>query len=859
LNSSSAFLTDKRSLQNQQSFSVVVDLGLAEGRGPSRTGSNNVFKVQINQVAGVVKFDDLADILSGQSNSGQPGESPAPWQQAITVLDHLIHQGPRQDHLVIKNSFFKRDQRAEDIGGGVKVLRGVFASIKVALRKIEEGRHLRDLVINTDATTCCFWPTGSLLSVIQQVLGYQNANAFIQDFRRDAKGNENNWANTRLGQSLQRLKRLRVYHNHRPLKSGEKPKQYSILGFKALPPLAMKFTIEDKGPEKNDPRLPPGEVTIAEYFRVKYGKGKQSFQIFPCVEMAGRGGIVPIEVCEVVPDQKYTYKLDGRQTSNILRLAAVPPTQRRQAIQNGFSGLKWNPQTDKWLRSFGVQVRDQMTPVQARLLDTPDILFGRGKVSGAKAKDGKWRLQGIQFLQNNKRRPIKSWACCALNDGRGSCVQLPSLKNFAKKLMTKYIEHGGLFVGNPAPVFSILDTRDLGSKIRLCMDKEIKPKIGQPDLLVFVVPDKSSDNYNQIKKICDCLFGVASQVCLASHVDKCQDEYVSNVCMKINSKLGGATSRIQPHRILQQAPFYKPSERVLIVGADVTHGAPGSHAPSVACLVMSQDPHFTRYSGMVEVNGQRQDIIHTFQMEKMFNTQLHDWMVNNEGKAPGRVLYFRDGVSREQCKLVIEEEVRDMKNCLIKLMEHDKDGVARAKAIKFTAIVCTKRHHARIFPEEGFGDRNKNSVPGTLVETGVNDGVSLDWILNSHVAIKGTARPMHYQVILDESNYDMEQLQQFIYEHAFQYARSTTPVSQFPAIYYAHLCSRRGSCHEDKALTTSSQKMIDQLQLEGMTVDQAVKAVNAQKAREAAMKLKSPMDVMMLPVWGSFATTMWYI
>jgi len=206
---------------------------------------------------------------------------------------------------------------------------------------------------------------------------------------------------------------------------------------------------------------------------------------------------------------------------------------------------------------------------------------------------------------------------------------------------------------------------------------------------------------------------------------------------------------------------------------------------------------------------------------------------------------------------VIEEEVRDMKNVFIKLMEDQKDGVARAKAIKFTAIVCTKRHHVRIFPKNG--DKNGNSIPGTLVETGVTDGVALDWYLNSHVALKGTARPMHYMVIVDESDFNMEQLQQFIFEHSFQYARSTTPVSQHPAIYYAHLCSRRGACHEEKALTTSSQKMIDQLQLEGMTVNQAVEAVQGQKRREAAKKAKEGAETMMLPVWGELAHSMWYI
>ena len=69
---------------------------------------------------------------------------------------------------------------------------------------------------------------------------------------------------------------------------------------------------------------------------------------------------------------------------------------------------------------------------------------------------------------------------------------------------------------------------------------------------------------------------------------------------------------------------------------------------------------------------------------------------------------------------------------------------------------------------------------------------------------------MHYYILIDENNYQLEELQQFTFKNSFQYIQSTTPVSQFPAIYYAHLASKRGLCHEDKALTTSSKRTIDE-------------------------------------------------
>lgn len=69
--------------------------------------------------------------------------------------------------------------------------------------------------------------------------------------------------------------------------------------------------------------------------------------------------------------------------------------------------------------------------------------------------------------------------------------------------------------------------------------------------------------------------------------------------------------------------------------------------------------------------------------------------------------------------------------------------------------------------------------------------------LCSHSAIQGTARPVHYHVILDEANVPTNKFQAMIYQHCYQYMRSTTPVSLYPAVYYAHLASNRARAHED--------------------------------------------------------------
>lgn len=96
----------------------------------------------------------------------------------------------------------------------------------------------------------------------------------------------------------------------------------------------------------------------------------------------------------------------------------------------------------------------------------------------------------------------------------------------------------------------------------------------------------------------------------------------------------------------------------------------------------------------------------------------------------------------------------------------------------FTVIVASKRHHIRFFPKPGFGaDKNGNPVPGTLVEQDITHPKEFDFYLNSHSAIQGTARPTHYHVLANESPCTATEIQNMIYEHCYQYMRSTTPVS----------------------------------------------------------------------------------
>ena len=54
-----------------------------------------------------------------------------------------------------------------------------------------------------------------------------------------------------------------------------------------------------------------------------------------------------------------------------------------------------------------------------------------------------------------------------------------------------------------------------------------------------------------------------------AHVAKCQGQYISNVCMKFNAKLGGTTCRaVGPTSAGPLGQFKVPT---MVIGADVSH------------------------------------------------------------------------------------------------------------------------------------------------------------------------------------------------------------------------------------------------------------------------------------------------
>lgn len=157
-----------------------------------------------------------------------------------------------------------------------------------------------------------------------------------------------------------------------------------------------------------------------------------------------------------------------------------------------------------------------------------------------------------------------------------------------------------------------------------------------------------------------------------AHVAKAQPQYCSNVCMKLNAKLGGTTCKVFD----KTAPlnwsssfFSKPGDSAgrptMIIGADVSHPSPGSPQASMAALTMSFDRFACRYAAAVQTNGHRVEMITEGNINSMMMPLFHRWIQQvGGGKGPQHIYYFRDGVSEGQYSQVLEQEVTHMKKAI---------------------------------------------------------------------------------------------------------------------------------------------------------------------------------------------------
>ncbi|XP_046362549.1 protein argonaute-2-like isoform X2 [Haliotis cracherodii] len=698
-------------------------------------GRDRVFKVAIKWVAQVSLY------LLEEALEGRTQQIPL---DAIQALDVVMRHLPSMKYTPVGRSFFSPPEGYEHpLGGGREVWFGFHQSVRPSHWK---------MMLNIDVSATAFYKAQPVIEFMCEVLDIQDigeqkrplTDSQRVKFTKEIKG---------FGTGL----KVEITH------CGTMRRKYRVCNVTRRPAQTQSFPLQlDSGQTI--------ECTVARYFMERY-KMRLQYPHLPCLQVGQeqKHTYLPLEVCNIVGGQRCIKKLTDLQTSTMIKATARSAPDREKEINSLVYKADFN--NDPYLQTFGVTVQYEMTDVKGRILTPPKLQYGGRTKAQAVPNQGVWDMRGKQFYSGIE---IRVWAIACFAPQR--TVREDALRNFTSQLQRISNDAGMPIMGQPC--FCKYAT---GPDQVEPMFRYLKNTYQGLQLIVVVLPGKTPV-YAEVKRVGDILFGLATQCVQAKNVNKTSPQTLSNLCLKINVKLGGINSILLPS--IRPKVFLQP---VIFVGASVTHPPAGDRTrPSIAAVVGSQDAHPSRYSAAVRVQQHRQEIIQ--ELPTMVKDLLIQFYRSTRFK-PTRIVFYRDGVSEGQFQQVLSHELRAVREACMKLEVGYQPGI--------TFIVVQKRHHTRLFcaDRKDQTGRSGNIPAGTTVDVGITHPTEFDFYLCSHAGIQGTSRPSHYHVLWDDNHFSADELQILTYQLCHTYVRCTRSVSIPAPAYYAHLVAFRARYH----------------------------------------------------------------
>ncbi|KAJ8543196.1 hypothetical protein K7X08_005719 [Anisodus acutangulus] len=711
--------------------------------GPKR---EREYKVVIKFVARA-NLHHLSQFLAGKRADGP--------QEALQILDIVLRELSIKRYCPVGRSFYSPDiRKPQPLGDGLEAWCGFYQSI----RPTQMG-----LSLNIDMASAAFIEALPVIEFVAQLLGKDVLSRPLSDSDR-----------VKIKKALRGVK---VEVTHR----GNVRRKYRVSGLTCQPTRELVFPVDDNLTMKS----------VVEYFQEMYGFTIK-YTHLPCLQVGNqkKANYLPMEACKIVEGQRYTKRLSEKQITALLKVTCQRPRDRENSILQTVQHNDYNE--DPYAKEFGIKISEQQASVEARVLPAPWLKYHEtGKEKDCLPQVGQWNMMNKKMING---MTVSRWAC--INFSRS--VQESVARGFCNELAQMCQVSGMEF--NPEPIIPIYMARPdqvekaLKHVYHSCVNK-LKGK--ELELLLVILPDNNGSLYGDIKRICETDLGLITQCCLTKHVFKISKQYLANVSLKINVKMGGRNT-VLLDAISCRIPLVSDIPTI-IFGADVTHPENGEDSsPSIAAVVASQDwPEVTKYAGLVCAQAHRQELIqdlyktwHDPARGTVSGGMIRDLLISFRkatGQKPQRIIFYRDGVSEGQFYQVLLFELDAIRKACASLEPNYQPPV--------TFIVVQKRHHTRLFAnnhkDRSSTDRSGNILPGTVVDTKICHPTEFDFYLCSHAGIQGTSRPAHYHVLWDENNFTADGIQSLTNNLCYTYARCTRSVSVVPPAYYAHLAAFR--------------------------------------------------------------------
>ncbi|KAH7681813.1 eukaryotic translation initiation factor 2C protein [Dioscorea alata] len=645
-----------------------------------------------------IKFVARADLHHlRQFIAGKQADAP---QETLQVLDIVLRELSCKRYISIGRSFYSADiRKPQRLGDGLQSWCGFYQSI----RPTQMG-----LSLNIDMSSTAFIEPLPVIEFVAQILGKDVLSRPLSDANRI--------------KVKKALRGVKVEVTHR----GSVRRKYRISGLTSQPTRELIFPVDDQMNMKS----------VVEYFKEMYGFTIQHSHL-PCLQVGNqkKANYLPMEACKIVEGQRYTKRLNEKQITSLLKVTCQRPRDQEMDIlqtvqQNGYD-------QDPYAKEFGINISDKLTSVEARVLPPPWLKYhDTGREKECLPQVGQWNMMNKKVINGCK---VNNWAC--INFSRS--VQETTARGFCQELAQMCQISGMEF--NHEPVIPIYAARpeQVEKALKHVYNAAMHKLRGKElELLLAILPDNNGSLYGDLKRICETDLGLISQCCLTKHVFKISKQYLANVSLKINVKMGGRNA-VLLDAISRRIPLVS-DKPTIIFGADVTHPEKGEDSsPSIAAVVASQDwPEVTKYAGLVCAQAHRQELIqdlfktwHDPQRGVVSGGMIRELLLSFQkatGQKPQRIIFYRDGVSEGQFYQVLLYELDAIRKACASLEPNYQPPV--------TFVVVQKRHHTRLFAnnhkDRSSTDRSGNILPGTVVDSKICHPTEFDFYLCSHAGIQ---------------------------------------------------------------------------------------------------------------------------
>ncbi|KAK2970377.1 hypothetical protein RJ640_017979 [Escallonia rubra] len=705
----------------------------------------------------VLKLSKLVEYLSGTILYNP--------RDILQAMDVVMKENPSRHRVSVGRSSYSREfKRDDDLHCGVAAFKGFQQSIKPTAQ---------GLALCLDYSVMPFRKRISVLDFLQE---------HVWGFKELLTGNSGRNELKLLRRPVTKaLRHLKVTVIHRATKQ-----KFTIAGLSDFNARDLSFAIED--PEG---KHPPREIGLVSYFREKYNK-EITYKDIPCLDLGknNRKNYVPMEFCILAEGQRYPKDdLDKNARQLLKNISLAQPKQRKNVICEMLRAED-GPCGGDFIRTFGIGVDQNMTSLEGRVIEPPELKFNTpaGSINSVRVDNEKcrWSLAGKSLVEG---RSVEQWALIDFSS-RDRSNKLNAeffIRNLRGRLSNLGISMKEPLVHYTTDMHVFSNISSLHELLHGLVG-EAHRKSNDPLQIIICVMAGKHQGYKNLKWVSETQIGVVTQCCLSSHANKGDDQFFANLALKINAKLGGSNVEL-----IERLPGFADADHVMIVGADVNHpGSLNTQCPSIAAVVATVNwPAANRYSARVSPQENRKEKILSF--GGMCLDLIKSYTRVNKVK-PNKIVVFRDGVSEGQFNMVANEELRDLKRAIY---EDDYQPT-------ITLVVAQKRHQTRLFLEdERDGGSSGNVPPGTVVDTIIVHASEFDFYLCSHFGSLGTSRPTHYHVIHDENHFTSDKLQKLIYHLCFTFARCTKPVALVTPVYYADLVAYRGRLFQEAVKSTS--------------------------------------------------------